>query len=120
MRSFSRLVNSASEERGLRLGLGPAMLMLFSAPLGAYAQKDADRNIVEGPGLQAGDFSLFKIFRISENSRVEFRTEFFNFPNHANFTLPSRGSKRLGSGKFGFVTAARAPRQIQFGLKLYF
>ena len=94
-------------------------------PVGASAADlfgfgNAGRNIVRGPGLQEWDFSIFKLFQTSEKTHVEFRTEIFNLPNHTNFTVPSGGSKTLGSSNFGFATAARPPRQIQFGLKFYF
>jgi len=57
---------------------------------------------------------------------VEFRTEFFNFPNHTNFLLSKSGPQEsnnstvLGASQYGFLTAARSPRQIQFALKLSF
>jgi hypothetical protein len=94
-------------------------------PTGAPASNffgfgNAGRNIVEGPGLQQWDLSIFKIIPTSENTRFEFRTEFFNLPNHANFLVPAGSSKRLGGGSYGFATAAAAPRQIQFSLKFYF
>ncbi len=81
---------------------------------------NAGRNIVQGPGFKEWDLSIFKTFRTSEKTHLEFRTEVFNLPNHTNFTVPSGGSKHLGSGNFGFATAARPPRQIQFGLKFYY
>ena len=81
---------------------------------------NAGRNIVQGPGLQEWDLSIFKIIQTTENTHFEFRTEIFNLPNHANFLVPSGSSKRLGGGGYGFATAARPPRQIQFGLKFYF
>ncbi|MBO0912332.1 MAG: hypothetical protein J2P13_11120, partial [Acidobacteria bacterium] len=63
---------------------------------------------------------------IGERTRAEFRTEFFNFPNHTNFLLSKSGPQEsnnstvLGATQFGVLTAARAPRQIQFALKLSF
>jgi Carboxypeptidase regulatory-like domain/TonB dependent receptor len=87
---------------------------------------DAGRNSVRGPGFQIWDFSVFKIFQVSERAHLEFRTEFFNLPNHTNFLLSKSGPQQgnnstvLGSSQFGFLTAARAPRQIQFALKLSF
>ena len=87
---------------------------------------DAGRNSVRGPGFQIWDFSVFKMFQLNERSHLEFRTEFFNLPNHTNFLLSKSGPQQgnnstiLGSSQFGFLTAARAPRQIQFALKLSF
>jgi hypothetical protein len=90
--------------------------------VGSGSFGNAGKNIVQGPGYKVVDFSLMKDFRFSERTRMEFRAEFFNFPNHTNFRLAATGSGpiRLGSSSFGYATAARDPRQIQFGLKLYF
>ena len=50
--------------------------------------------------------------------RVQFRSEFFNAFNHANFGIPVRDRN---SGTFGQVQATTTlNRQIQFGLKLVF
>ena len=93
-------------------------------PFGSFG--DAGRNSVLGPGFQIWDFSLFKTFRVSERSRIEFRSEFFNIPNHTNFLLSKSGPQQsnnstiLGSSSYGILTAARPPRQIQFALKLSF
>ncbi len=87
---------------------------------------DAGRNIIRGPGYQNWDISLFKGFSISEQKRLEFRTEFFNAFNHYNplFANPNvigtNTATVLGSSTFGFATAARDPRFIQFALKFYF
>lgn len=93
-------------------------------PLGSFG--NAGRNSILGPGFQIWDFSVFKTFNITERTHLEFRTEFFNIPNHTNFLLSKSGPQQsndstvLGASQFGFLTAARAPRQIQFALKLSF
>jgi hypothetical protein len=49
------------------------------------------RNTLIGPGLAKLDLSVFKnnyIKRISESFNVQFRTEFFNILNRANFASP--------------------------------
>ena len=87
---------------------------------------NAGRNSILGPGFQIWDFSMFKTFQLTERSHLEFRSEFFNIPNHTNFLLSKSGPQQgnnstiLGSSQFGILTAARAPRQIQFSLKLSF
>ncbi len=92
--------------------------------LGSFG--DAGRNSILGPGYQTWDFSVFKMFQIRERTHLEFRTEFFNIPNHTNFLLSKSGPQEsnnstvLGASQFGFLTAARSPRQIQFALKLSF
>ncbi len=83
-------------------------------------------NTLEGPGVANWDLSALKIFPVGEKRRVEFRAEAFNIGNHANFLFAAAGPQNsnnstvLGTPTFGYVTAARAPRQIQFGLKFYY
>jgi hypothetical protein len=72
---------------------------------------------VIGPGLANLDFSLFKnnrIRRISENFNVQFRAEFFNVFNRANFASPvdnrtvfeQNGSPTSGAG---LITSTQTP-----------
>ena len=77
----------------------------------------AGRNIVFGPGLANVDVAVAKYFPVTEALRVQFRSEFFNLFNRANFGLPSNS---LTSGTYGRITAALDPRILQFGLKLQF
>jgi Carboxypeptidase regulatory-like domain/TonB dependent receptor len=92
--------------------------------LGAFG--DAGRNIIQGPGFQNWDISLFKIFPLNERSRFEFRAEFFNAFNHLNpeFSNPNNIQENIatenGSPGFGFAQSARDPRFIQLALKFYF
>ena len=74
----------------------------------------------KGPGETNTDISLFKIFPIKEVMRMEFRSEFFNAFNHANFSNPGSLHSRGGTG-FGVISSTiGTPREIQFALKLYF
>ena len=74
-----------------------------------------------GPGLENVDLSLFKQFLITERWKVEFRSEFFNAFNHANFTNPSASIAPASLGSFGKVfNTVTDPREIQFALKIYF
>ena len=67
------------------------------------------------------DFSLVKKTRISESRYVEFRSEFFNLPNHTMFGLTGGvGNNVSVPATFGVYTAAQDPRIIQFGLKFVF
>jgi hypothetical protein len=88
---------------------------------------NAGRNIVRGPGFQNWDFSVFKLFPIREQMRVEFRAEFFNIWNHVNPLFEPQGQiseepvpLEFGTPQFGLVQGARDSRFIQFALKFYF
>ena len=65
------------------------------------------------------DVSLRKITSITERVNTEFRAEFFNLPNHANWLLTG-GGRDFGNANFGVVQSTQDPRIIQFGLKLRF
>jgi Carboxypeptidase regulatory-like domain/TonB-dependent Receptor Plug Domain len=83
-----------------------------------------------GPGVKTFDFSAFKAFQLTERFSMQFRSEFFNVLNHANFNAPNFGgngvvgvsnSGNFTSSNFGEIGSTRtAPRQIQFALKLYY
>jgi len=87
---------------------------------------NAGRNIIQGPGFQNWDISIFKTFPIREAMQLQFRAEIFNAFNHANpeFTNPEafveNTATELGSATFGFPGYTRPPRQIQLALKFYF
>lgn len=86
------------------------------APAGQYG--NAGRNSLLGPNLFTLDASVSKIFPITETKRFEFRGEFFNLPNRANFAVPNNF---VDGSLFGAITGtAGDPRDIQFGLKFVF
>jgi hypothetical protein len=95
----------------------PAAFLL--PPAGTYG--NAGRNILTGPRLVEFDTSLVKTTTISERIRAEFRTEFFNLFNHANFGMPvvamfSSGAVSPTAGAITYTSTTQ--REIQFGLKL--
>jgi hypothetical protein len=66
------------------------------------------------------DFSAIKHFPLSfrEGMRLDFRAEFFNLFNHAQFGLPVSD---VSSSNFGIISSTvNNPRVIQFALKLNF
>lgn len=92
---------------------------------------NAGRNNMVGPGLTNLDFSIFKnnyIRRISENFNIQFRAEFFNILNRANFAQPelSLGNTDIfdANGNPATTTAGLLTstvtdsREIQFALKV--
>jgi hypothetical protein len=81
------------------------------------------RDTFRGPGYKDFDISLIKDTSFGRRGKnelgiVQFRAEFFNIFNVANFALPS--NVVLGSG-FGIISkTAGTSRQIQFSLKLIY
>ncbi|HEY7388240.1 MAG TPA: carboxypeptidase-like regulatory domain-containing protein [Bryobacteraceae bacterium] len=79
------------------------------------------RDTLIGPGLATWDFSLFKDTRLHERANLEFRAEFFNILNRANFNMPNAVvfTPSGVSPTAGVITStSTTSRQIQFGLKL--
>jgi hypothetical protein len=75
------------------------------------------RNVVQGPGYQQWDFSVFKDVPIKESKNLQFRAEFFNVFNHANFRLPNND---ISSPNFGHISEALPGRLVQLALKFLF
>ena len=117
-------------------------LMFGEQPLGNYGT--AGRNILRMPGLGDWDLSLAKDTRLGflgEQGSLQFRAEFFNIMNRANFGIPN-GSVFAGgtttecpgtppsfvgcniqapNGTVGLITTtATSARQIQLALKIVF
>jgi len=92
----------------------------FAVPAAGFFGNCAPR-VVHGPGLENVDLSLFKSFQFRERARVEFRSEFFNAFNRANFNNPNATFNPASLGSFGKTfSTITDPREIQFALKLYF
>jgi hypothetical protein len=80
------------------------------------------RNVVVGPRFNNTDFSIIKNTKIHEGVNAQFRAEFFDVFNHANFGQPGNV---VGTPAFGRITNTRFPtgesgssRQVQFAFKL--
>jgi len=81
---------------------------------------NAGRNIVRGPHLSNYDFSLFRIFPITERARLEFRGEFYNLTNTPHFSNPNG---TVTSGNFGEISSTLGGygnREVQVALRLTF
>ena len=82
------------------------------------------RNTLVGPGIVNFDMSLIKNTAIREGMNFQFRAEFFNLFNRANFSTPanqifdSRGRFRGNAGQI--TRTDTSSRQIQLALKLVF
>ena len=99
------------------------------APIGMFG--NLGRNTLTSPGLADFDGSLFKYFNISEEHKLQFRAEFFNLFNRANFGAPVGGggpnnaslvnADGTPNANFGQISYTRTPaRQIQIALRYIF
>jgi hypothetical protein len=92
-------------------------LACFVAPP-IYTFGNTGRNVLIGPKLETWDLGADKDFRITERVGLQFRAEFFNALNHANFGLPNSS---IGSSAAGTITTVITnARQVQFALRLHF
>ncbi len=87
---------------------------VFAFP-GAGSVGNVGRNTLIGPHFISQDFAVLKSFLVRESQRVQFRAEFFNLFNHANFKLPENRLDQSGVGKIGDTFD---PRLIQFSLRV--
>ena len=77
----------------------------------------ARRNSVLGPGYASLDVAIARDWALAGMRRLEFRWEVFNALNRANLDLPNR---IFGTPNFGRIFSAKAPREMQLGVRLTF
>jgi hypothetical protein len=90
-------------------------------PNGTYG--NVGRDVLIGPGMATVDFSVLKNTALTERTKLQFRAEFFNVLNRANFNTPNpvvlASGSSLPAPTAGVITStSTTSRQIQFGLKL--
>jgi hypothetical protein len=125
--------DAASTERVNMLGsplstAGAAFNQLYlntasfvQAPLGAFGNEG--RNAFNGPGNWNFDASFFKMTRVTERMKLEYRFEAFNALNHPQYGDPNT---TFNAGTFGKITTVATAstttgaRVLQMGLKLIF
>jgi hypothetical protein len=87
---------------------------------------NASRNLLIGPDLRNVNFNVSKVFAITEGTRLQFRSEFFNLFNRVQLRNPA---SRVFTNRAGPVPTSAgqitesldgSARQIQLGLKLTF
>lgn len=85
-----------------------------TAPFG-----NAGRNIARSNNYFNFDFAVQKNFRllITEQTRLEFRAEFFNLFNKTNF---NSANSDITSASFGVISSTAPARQVQLALKFSF
>jgi hypothetical protein len=88
----------------------------FSAPSPGFFG-NAGPGVIRGPGTANFDMAFYKLFRLTERHKIEFRAEFFNIFNHPNF---AGVQTNFGTKNFGQVTSARDPRIVEGVLRYNF
>lgn len=72
---------------------------------------------LRGDSRQTVDATLSREFPLTERFKLDFRGEFYNLFNHANFDLPGHV---YGAANFGSVLSAQPGRAIQLGARISF
>lgn len=85
-------------------------------PLPPYG--DTPRNFIIGPNQKNVDIAVIKFIPLTERTKLEFRTEFFNAFNIVNFANPQNSALLPTSGVIS--STSTGPRVVQFALKLSF
>ena len=89
----------------------------FTTPPASAPFGNLGRNAFRAPNFDQWDLAVDKNFRIREQARLQFRSEFFNVLNHTNFGIPNT---QTTSAAFGTIRTTYPSRQIQFALKAIF
>jgi hypothetical protein len=107
--------------RSVTSWINPAAFMLVTGT--GYG--NAPRNIARGPGLWQADFFLARQIPLHQQFQMQFRSEFFNIFNRAQYGLPladfstttfGQIISTVNTGPVGTGT----PRQVQLALRLEF
>ena len=78
-----------------------------------------DSQLLELDEYRTLDVRVTKTFSITSRYRVEMLLEAFNVTNHVNY-VPAAANRNMNSPIFLTRTAARDPRQIQWGARFSF
>ncbi|MGE4222299.1 MAG: carboxypeptidase regulatory-like domain-containing protein [Vicinamibacterales bacterium] len=79
---------------------------------------NAPRTVCCGPGIRSIDIALQRSIRVSTRARLQLRAEVFNLLNTVNFNNPVGDISDRDN--FGRVLRAKAPRQVQLAVKLFY
>jgi hypothetical protein len=108
-----------SRDGWFAVGIGPGTPWAQAAP-GKHG--NAGRNSLRGPSYFQSDLSVFKNFKITEGTNLEFRAEGFNIFNKVNLGLPDScvDCNPGTAGRIFSLAGGAQMRQFQFGMKLSF
>ena len=91
---------------------------IIIGPIISVPYEPMGRNVVRADSFINWDFAVNKTFRLRENHYFEFRAEFFNLLNRANFGIPVRVLDAPGFGSA--IDTVNPARRIQFAVKYRF
>jgi hypothetical protein len=98
-------------------GQGSNITNAFAVPA-QYTYGNSGRNILRSDGLKQFDFTVMKIFPVTETKLFEFRAEMFNILNHPTFSAPTTNINSSSGGQVS--STLNAARIIQLALKFRF
>jgi Carboxypeptidase regulatory-like domain len=98
----------------------PVIPLASGAPGDATGFGNAGRNCVIGPPQKNIDFTVGKMFKLTERQNLRFQAEFFNLFNHPSFANPSATDIESASSFSQITSVVGTPRLIQFSLKYLF
>jgi outer membrane receptor protein involved in Fe transport len=95
---------------------GPGAAQKFGTPFG-----DVGRNTFLGDRIESADLSVFKKFRVTEGTSIQYRLDLFNAFNHPNFGIPnSTYLDQAGRTFFNFQENDGGRRAISMSLLIAF
>jgi hypothetical protein len=104
-----------------RLSSGSTLQHYFNTAAFAHPPNfqfgNSPRSVLRGPASDNVDFSAAKTFKVTERLKTEFRGEFFNVFNFANFDIPGH---ILGNSDFGIINSAKPARIVELALRVIF
>jgi hypothetical protein len=100
----------------------------FAAPTGIGQNGPTILPPIYGPSFVSSDLGLFKSFRTSESTKLQFRLEMYNFLNHplwsfngSNLNLSfDPNTLKPNNPLFGTTTDKQGHRIIELAVKFFF
>jgi hypothetical protein len=91
---------------------------LAAPPAGYFG--NAGRTIGFGPGVIGFDGSVNKQWYLRESLRLQFRTDFYNFPNRPQFSNPNSSMGQADFGRVTSILSGSTGRLLQMSTRLEF
>lgn len=96
--------------------LAPGAKDAFAVPPAQLRYGTGGRNILRSDGLKQLDFTVMKLFPITESKSLEFRSEFFNVTNHPTFAAPGTTINSSSGAQVG--STLNAARDCAIGVEV--